>query len=111
MSFLVIAVADRLSTEETDRALDAGPAHVEAGDGYPFLLQAVGFEDVELLDVTDEYLATLAAWAREWDTESPELEQLIGTDQFAAHQSRRRKALKTVQDGLLRRYLITAVRP
>ncbi len=85
MSFLAIAVADCLSAEETDRVLDAGPEHIAAGDGYPFLLQAVGFEDVELIDVTDEYLVTLAAWIREWDTESTELEQLIGTDHFAEH--------------------------
>lgn len=100
-----------MSAEETDRALDAGPEHIAAGDGYPFLLQAVSFEDVELIDVTDEYLSTLEAWICEWDTESIDLEQVIGTDQFAETQSRRRKALTTVQEGLLRRYLITAARP
>ncbi len=109
MSFLVIAVADGLSAEEADRALDAGPEHIATGEGYPSLLQAAGFEGVDVVDVTDEYLTTQAAWVREWDAESFELEQLLGVE-FAERQTRRRRALATVQAGLMRRYLISAVR-
>lgn len=111
MSFLVIAVADGLSAEETDRVLDVGPEHIATDDGYPSLLEAAGFEGVDVLDVTKEYLVTQAAWIREWDTESFELEQLLGADEFAERQSRRRRALATVRAGLMRRYSISAVRP
>lgn len=109
MAFLVIAAADGLSAEEADRVLDVGPEHIATGDGYPYLLQAAGFEGVDVVDVTDEYLATKAAWIHEWDAESFELEQLLGAE-FAERQSRRRRALATVQAGLMRRYLISAVR-
>lgn len=111
LAFLVIALADGLSSDETTRALDAGPGHVDAGDGYRALLEAAGFESFKLVDVTDQYLATLTAWIREWDTESTELEPLLGVDEFTERQSRRRKTLETVRDGLLRRYVISAVQP
>ena len=111
ISFLVIAVADGLPAEEIDRVLDVGPEHIGTGDGYPSLLQAAGFEGVDLVDVTDEYLATQAAWIHEWDTESFDLEQLLGADEFAERQSRRRRELATIRAGSMRRYLISAVRP
>ena len=111
ISFGVIAVADDLSDDETDQAADAGPVHVEAGPGYPELMAAAGFESVELTDVSDEYLATSAAWVREWDAESVELEQLVGTDDFAERQTSRRQAIEAISDGLLGRYLISAIRP
>ena len=111
ISFLVIAVADGLSVAETDVALDAGPEHIDAGPGYPALMDAAGFEDVEVIDVTDDYLATLAAWIRAWDADSTELQQLIGVDEFTERQMRRRQAHATARDGLLRRCLISARRP
>jgi hypothetical protein len=111
LSFLVIAVADGLSAAETNIALDAGPEHIDAGPGYLALMDAAGFEDVEVIDVTGEYLVTLTAWIREWDADSTELEQLMGVEEFAERQTRRRKALATARDGLLQRYLISATRP
>ncbi len=110
MSFLVIAVADGLSAEETDRVLNVGPEHIATGVGYPSLLRAAGFEGVDVVDVTDEYLVTQAAWIREWDDESLVLERLLGANEFAERQLRRRRALATVEAGLMRRHWISAVR-
>ncbi|MCH8991958.1 MAG: hypothetical protein IIA44_09460, partial [Acidobacteria bacterium] len=45
------------------------------------------------------------------DAESAELEDLLGADEFAEGQSSRRQELAAVRDGLLVRYLISAVRP
>ncbi len=109
ISFLVIAVADDLTTAETEAARDAGPEHIDAGPGYPALMRRAGFENIDVMDVTDDYLMTLAAWIRAWDEESTDLEQLIGADQFAERQERRRRAFETTRAGLLRRYLISAV--
>jgi len=111
MSFLVIAVAGGPSAEETDRVLEVGPEHIATNDGYPSLLLAAGFEGIEVVDVTDEYLATHAAWIRERDAESVGLEQLLGVDEFAELQLRRRRELATIRAGSMRRYLISAVRP
>ncbi len=111
LSFVVIAVAEGLSPEDTDRALEAGPEYVAATDTYPSLLHASGFVDVEVEDVSDEYMATMTAWIREWDRESSELAQLLGADEFLERQTRRRHVLGPITAGLLRRYLITATRP
>ncbi len=111
LSFLVIAVASGLSAAETNMALDAGPEHTDAGPGYPALMEAAGFEDIQVIDVTDEYVATLTAWIREWEAASTELEQLMGIDEFTERQKRRRQALAAARDGLLQRYLISAISP
>jgi len=111
ISFLVIAVADRLSAAETLTAIEAGPEQVAAESGYSMLMDAAGFEDVDVIDVTDEYLVTLSAWLRAWEAESTEIQRLIGVDQFAERQTSRRQALEKATDGLLRRYLISAIRP
>jgi len=111
MSFLVIAVAGGLSVEETDRALELGPQHIAAGDGYRSLLEAASFDGIDIVDVTEEYLLTKAAWIQGQDAESVELEHLFGVDEFIQKQSREREALAAIGDGLMRRYLISAVRP
>jgi len=111
LSFLVIAVSDGLSPVETNIALEAGPEHIDAGPGYPALMEAAGFEDIQVIDVTDEYVATLTGWIREWEADSAELEQLMGIDEFAERQTRRSQAIASARDGLLQRYLISAIRP
>ncbi len=110
MSFLVIAVAEGLSAEETDRVVEVGPDHIATADSYPSLLRRSGFEGVGLVDVTDEYLATQMAWIREWDAELFDLERLLGADEFADRQSRHRRAWAAARAGSMRRYLISAVR-
>lgn len=110
-SFVAIALADGLSTDDKIRAHEAGPQYVSAGAGYPALLRAAGFEGVDLIDATDEYRQTLSAWIREWDAESSDLERILGADEFAERQARRRLAMEAIRDGLLRRSIVSAARP
>jgi len=105
LSFLVITVAHGSS------GVNAGPVHAASRDPYPRLLQEAGFAGVVETDVTDDYLATLEAWIREWEAESADLERLVGLDEFAERQIRRRKAAEAIRGGLLQRYLISAVWP
>jgi SAM-dependent methyltransferase len=111
ISFAVIAIADGLPEDEFDRAVEAGPPNVDAGPGYRDLLAAAGFEGIELTEASDEFLATSAAWVREWDAESLELERLVGIEDFAERQASRRQSIAATKEGLLRRHLISAVRP
>ena len=37
-----------------------------SGDDYVDLLAKAGFQNIEVVDVTDEYAATVEAWIREW---------------------------------------------
>ncbi|MCH8128495.1 MAG: hypothetical protein IIC70_01180 [Acidobacteria bacterium] len=107
LSFFVVAAADGVSA----RDIAAGPEYVDAEPGYPLLMTAAGFDNVDLAEVTDEYAATLSTSIRARDAESAELEDLLGADEFAEGQSSRRQELAAVRDGLLVRYLISAVRP
>ena len=107
LSFFVVAAADGVSA----RDIEAGPEYVDAEPGYPLLMTAAGFDNVDLAEVTDEYAATLSTSIRARDAESAELEDLLGADEFAEGQSSRRQELAAVRDGLLVRYLISAVRP
>lgn len=111
IAFAVIAVAAGLIPEQRALAFEAGPAQVAAGDGYADLIRRAGFRDAAVRDISGAYGVTAAAWIREWDAQRAELEQLVGADEFAGRQSRRRRALRVIEAGLLKRYLFMATRP
>ena len=111
LSYVVIAIADRLSPDEIATAIEAGPPRVDAGPGYPELMATAGFVDLDVSDVTADYLTTLSAWVREWDAESAALIPIVGAEEFAEQQATRRGAVAAIERGLLRRYLLTGTRP
>jgi hypothetical protein len=111
LAFFVVAVADGLSVPDVARAIAAGPPHVDAGLGYGALMGEAGFLDSEIIDLTDEYAVTLSSSIQARDRERPRLERLLGPDRFAEGQSSRHQELDAVHAGLLRRHLITAIRP
>ncbi len=109
--FFVVAPAAGLSSREIELAVEAGPPHVEAGPGYAVLLKQAGFANVEIVDVTDEYALTLSRSIRVRETEATQLEDLVGVDVFTEGQAGRRQQLAAVDNGLLERHLVSAVRP
>jgi SAM-dependent methyltransferase len=78
LCFAVIGHADGLTDNETATAFGAGPDHADAGRGYPSLMATAGFDNMDVTDVTDAHLVTLAAWVREWDVEAVELARIVG---------------------------------
>lgn len=111
LAFFVVTIADGLSRHGVERAIEAGPEYVEAGPGYRALVEEAGFAAVEIVDVSDEYAATLSDSIRARDAEAAELKELVGADVFAEGQASRREELAAVHNRLLRRHLISAVRP
>lgn len=107
---MVIAISDDLTGERRKEAITAGPPYVDTDPGYPELTDAAGFEHVQFADVTTEYLQTLTAWWREWDAAAVELIEIVGNDDYIERQANRSRAITAIRDGLLRRYLISAVR-
>lgn len=104
----MITLPNGLSLEDRERAMDAGPEHTAAGPGYPALLESAGFAGVTMTDATDQYCATLKAWIAAWDDESEQIRPLVGAEEFADRQARRKRALADARDGLLSRQLISA---
>lgn len=110
MSFLVISLPEGVGSERLPRPVDFGPDWVDAGDDYASLAREAGFDDVEIVDVTSEYLDTLEASIRAWEVEKETLEHLLGAEQVSDRMNRRTRSRGAVREGLLRRYLLTAVR-
>jgi cyclopropane fatty-acyl-phospholipid synthase-like methyltransferase len=109
LAFFVIAMTDDLNAEQRERALQVG--HVDAGPGYPALLEQAGFENNRVTDVTDNYLATLTNWYDTWNEEAVAVRALIGLDDFSERQNRRLRTIQSVGDGVVCRYLVSARRP
>lgn len=111
MSFTVIAAVSGLNEDQRDILLRDGREDLDAGPGYPALLAEAGFVDITVTDVTDEYERVLTAWIRAWETGSVELVELLGEEEFSDRQSRRHRALRSIREGLVVRYWITASKP
>jgi hypothetical protein len=75
------------------------------------LMRRAGFVEVEVIDQTEQFRATAAAWIREWDAHRDALVALHGDAAFDTRQQQRRTQLQPVDDGLLRRSLVTGRRP
>jgi len=108
-AFFVIGAANDLSAAQRRRALEVG--HLDAGPGYPALLDRAGFSAIDVVDVTEAYLATLASWYEAYEAEAAALEDLIGAEDFADRQTRRQRTLASIEDGVVRRFRVTARRP
>jgi len=109
IAFLVITAAPDLGAADLERALEVG--HVDAGPGYPTLLEQAGFERVGIQDVTTGYGDTLANWYQAYNEETEALTELLGAEELAQRQARRKRSLANVNAGLIHRYLVTARRP
>jgi hypothetical protein len=111
LAVFVIAPAEGLDEADMSRAVEAGPEYVTADPGYESLFATSGFIEFELVDVTDEYAVTAAGWIDGWRREAEELVALLGADEFRERQDRRRNALRVIEAGLLKRYLLIARTP
>lgn len=105
MSFLVI-VDDDSATD----SLDGDAETIGSGDDYVDLLAKAGFQNIEVVDVTDEYAATVEAWIREWGVESDDIVLLNGLELFAERLSRWNEGLQKVHAGVRTRYALTGRR-
>lgn len=74
------------------------------------MLRKAGYVDVSETDVTDEYRATAQAWS---DAAEQHRDELRASDPalFDERQRGRRNEVAAIDDGLLRRSLLLAVRP
>jgi len=111
LAVFAVATSQGLTDMEKSRAIDAGPPHVATESSYPELLETSGFVDCEMVDLTDEYAATLSESIEIRDAEKAALVQVIGLSDFTEGQQLRRAELEAVADGLLLRYLVTARKP
>jgi cyclopropane fatty-acyl-phospholipid synthase-like methyltransferase len=110
MAFTTILVAPGLDAAQHRRAVRAGPWHVLARRPYPELVEQAGFTDVVDVDVSEDYARIQAAWLDATEARADEVRQLTSDVEFREAQADRRRARAAIEEGLLRRSLITATR-
>jgi len=108
--FYVITTADDLTNTDRERlAQRDGNEHVESLVPYDMLMEEAGFVDVELADVTSQYLKTLKGWKGEWEADADAFTELFGEEEFARRLRNRNLDIASTADGLLRRYRVYGV--
>jgi hypothetical protein len=73
-------------------------------------MNAAGFTDVEVIDVTEAFLEVAGAWQSEFLRHERELREVIG-DEWEKRLSDRADMIRGVEQGLLRRVLVTGKAP
>ena len=111
MAFQVIHTAPDLSERERLRAHRSGPWAVASRYAPGELMRRAGFVDVEVIDQTEEFRATAAAWIRESTEHRDALVALHGVADFDTRQQERSVQLSAIDDGLLRRSLVVGRSP
>jgi hypothetical protein len=111
MAFTTIHVADDLDAARHRRAVRAGPWQVATRRPYSELVVQAGFREVVVIDATPDYARTQRAWLEANESRAADVQQILSASEFATAQADRRFALAAIEDGLLRRSLITAMRP
>ena len=108
--FYVITTADDLTNTDRERlAQRDGNEHVESLVPYHMLMEEAGFVDVELADVTSQYLKTLKGWKGEWEAAADAFTELFGEEEFARRLRNRNLDIASTADGLLHRYRVYGV--
>jgi hypothetical protein len=75
------------------------------------MMRRAGYVDVVVVDQTEQFRTTAAAWISEWDLHREALVALYGEADYDARQQERNVQLQAVDDGLLRRSLAFGRRP
>ena len=110
--FYVITTPQALTDADRRRlTLRDGNDYVESPIPYDTMMSTAGFVDVEVVDVTAEYLETLHAWKREWLAEADALIELLGDEEFDRRITNRTYDIENAEAGLNMRYRCFGVKP
>lgn len=108
--FVIVNPAPLTDAQRARLAERDGNEHVESKLAYEEMLTASGFGDVEVLDMTAEYIETIKAWKAAWEGESADLIELLGEEEFSHRLHNRDLDIANAEDGLLCRVRCTAVK-
>jgi hypothetical protein len=73
-------------------------------------MESAGFTAIDETDSTDQYLKTLRAWVEHSSERESELVALWGRERFTNRQATWRTAIGAVEEGLLRRALLSGTK-
>jgi hypothetical protein len=106
MGFFTIFVPDGLSKSAYEQALRSGPSYVSTRRrDHRELLTSAGFQRVEEIDLTPEFLVTTRAWLDGRERLRDELLKAEGQGRFEERQLDSTVQAEAIEAGLLRRAL------
>jgi len=109
--FYVIDLKAGITDQERTRAIRDGNDYVDAGSGYEVLMDKAGFVDIDLVDMSENYLTTLEGWVQTWKDDSASLIELFGADEYNDRMRKRQVDITAVREGLLKRHLVSGTKP
>lgn len=107
MAYLTIVVTPGLSKTDHRNAVRLGPRAVDSSAPEATLMKRAGFRDVEVTDVTHDYLEVARAWQTQFFRHGEELKQILGEQEWEERQSDRQGMIRGIEEGLLQRLLVT----
>ena len=87
-----------------------GPRAVTSQRPIDVLMEAAGFEDAEVGDVTQDFIETVKAWFNAFETRAIELRPLFGNE-FDYRQRARQEMITAADRGWLQRLLVNGTAP
>ena len=109
MVFSVILTSPGLSAADYQRALEGGPSFMSSDASYPDLLHQSGWELIDQVNLSSEFMDTLQCKLGNELDHAVELEKLLGKEETAIRLSRTRSYIDALEHGLIRREFFHAI--
>ncbi len=107
-AFFTIVVAPGLSKRDHRIAVRLGPAAIKMNAPIDDLMRRAGFTEIEVTDVTEDFLVAARGWLREYLAHEDELRATLGAVLEERIYDTRDK-IRGIEEGLLQRLLVTGV--
>ncbi len=107
IAYLTIIMTPGLDRAEHREAVRIGPPAVTSRAPDDVLMRQARFVDVQITDVTTEFSSTASAWRTEFTHHEVEVKALLGEATWEERQSARADMLRGINEGLLRRVLVS----
>jgi cyclopropane fatty-acyl-phospholipid synthase-like methyltransferase len=109
MVFTVILTTPGLSESAYLKAVECGPTFIAAEDSYPSLIEAAGWELVDQLDLSTEFLETLQVMQDNELRHADDLENLLGKEETLRRLTRSQESIYGLEHNLIKRELFRVV--
>ena len=107
MAFITVEISPGVSKTQHRKASIRGPRAVVSRKPADELMISARFTDVARNDVTEDFLRTARSWFKGFEEYRRDLEQVLGAEEWAERQKDRRSMIEAIEEGLLRRLIIT----
>lgn len=105
MIFTAILISPGLSQSDYNKAVESGPSFMASDDSYPDLLNESGWDLIEQVNLSAEFLATLRVKLKNEIKYAQDLENLLGKDETDIRLNRTQVCINALELGLIRREL------